>query len=289
MGRLSISPLAKALGAAALGGLRCVAAALLAPECPCCRVEMGWGIHGVCRFCWEDLSLPPGPTCRDCGRVLPEETRALRCGRCTLVRSSGREPEWHAAVALGDYDGRLRELIHAFKFDDRPALARPLGSRLAERLVLEGLGPWGAGALLVPVPLGRERRAARGYDQSLLLARHLGRGLRRLGFGPAPVIRALRRVREGPPQAGLGRTGRALNLEGAFGPGAGVREIAGRRVVLVDDVLTTGATASACIRAMRKAGAGPFMVAVAGRTPQRMARMDRSAAARRSAGTRTGD
>lgn len=262
-------------GALLSGALGSLGAAILAPECPCCRVEMGWGRYGVCESCWGEVLPADGPACLLCGGSPSPVAGAdggLICGPCRVLRSRGKGPGWHAAVSFGHYHGRLKDLIHAFKYGDRPRLHRPLGALIAGALIRRGLGGEAAACAVVPVPLGLSRLAGRGYDQALLLARGIDRSLRRAGAGGAGVIRALRRVREGPPQAGLGRSERLKSPRGAFSPTAASGSIAGRRVLLVDDVLTTGATAEACIRALRAAGAGPVMVAVAARTPALKAR-----------------
>lgn len=257
--------------------LRCLGAALLAPTCPCCLVEMGWGLYGVCESCWGEVLPAEGAACLLCG-VSPApgpeggtKTDPL-CRRCRMLRLRGGGPGWCAAISFGHYHGRLRDLIHAFKYGDRPRLHRPLGRMIAGALVRRGLGEDAAASAIVPVPLSPARLAGRGYDQALLLARALARSLPASGSGRAGVIRALRRVREGPPQAGLGRMERLKSPRGAFGPGPAAEKVRGRRVLLVDDVLTTGATVEACIGALRRAGAGPVTVAVAARTPVRRAR-----------------
>jgi ComF family protein len=143
--------------------------------------------------------------------------------------------------AGGLFGGPLADAIHALKYQDRPALARPLGAWLAARVALP------PGAVVISVPLGRARRIARGYDQAALLADALARsaGARRLRG-------ALVRVRETPPQVGRARAERSANVAGAF-RATGV--VAGRAVVLLDDVVTTGATAAAAAAALRGGGA----------------------------------
>jgi ComF family protein len=148
------------------------------------------------------------------------------------------------AYSYGAYEGVLRDLIHLFKYDRIRTLARPLGELLAaayprhERL-----------DAIIPMPLHWRRFWRRGFNQSALLAGELSR---RCGL---PVIRAVRRVRPTAPQAGLTNARRRANVAGAFAPSRRAR-ISGLRVLLVDDVMTTGATASACSRALKRAGAG---------------------------------
>ncbi len=142
------------------------------------------------------------------------------------------------------FTGVTRRAIHALKYGGEQRLATPLGEAIAARWRRAGAG----GEVLVAVPASPDRVRERGYDQAGLLAAVAGR---RLGL---PVVPALERVRATTAQAALGRTGRSANLQSAFGarPGPG---ITGRWVVLVDDVVTTGATLAACALALLDAGA----------------------------------
>jgi ComF family protein len=149
----------------------------------------------------------------------------------------------------------LAVAIHALKYRGRRVVANALGHLLAERY------PFAPTALLVPVPLHRVRLRDRGYNQALLLARVLGRA-RRLQV----AARVLRRRRPTRAQPGLTAAERARNLAGAFEvrlPAA----VAGRQVVLVDDVMTTGTTAEACARVLRRAGARRIDIYTVGRAP----------------------
>ena len=158
-----------------------------------------------------------------------------------------------AARAVGPYEGRLRDIIHAFKYDRRRTLARPLAALMSEagRDVLEGADA------AVPVPLHWLRRRRRGFNQAARLASGLG----------LPVCQALRRSRRTRAQAGLHADDRRANVAGAFGlawryrwpflpPRAGPapRHLDGLVVLLVDDVCTTGATGDACARVLLDAG-----------------------------------
>ena len=217
-------------------GLSGIATALLdlvyPPACAACgeglpsSAEEPW-----CRVCGGAVD-PPEPGCARCGLPGPDPV----CGACLAD-----PPALDGLRAAGAFGGPLADAVHAYKYRDRPALARPLGRWLAARV------PPPPGALLVAVPLARGRRVARGYDQAALLAGWVGR------TAGVPLLRgALRRVRETPPQVGRTRAQRAANVAGAFAADGRVR---GREIALVDDVVTTGATAEACARALKAAGA----------------------------------
>ncbi|MGC4000042.1 MAG: phosphoribosyltransferase family protein [Anaeromyxobacter sp.] len=206
------------------------------PRCAACRAPVE--AEPFCAVCAEALEpVPPG--CARCGQPGPD---AL-CGGCRAA-----PPAFDTVQAGGLLGGPLADAIHAFKYGARPALARPLGAWLAAQVSPP------PGAAIVSVPLARARRVARGYDQAALLAdalaRAAGRGRRRLRG-------VLRRVRETPPQVGRSRAERAHNVAGAF---RATRSLAGLDVVLVDDVVTTGATAGAAAEALRQAGARSVQV-----------------------------
>jgi ComF family protein len=212
--------------------LRPLAEALLEllypPRCAAC----GGAGEPFCAPC-ADAILPPGPGCPRCGRP----GRAATCGPCLL-----QPPAFESIRAGGLFGGPLADAVHALKYGDRPALSRPLGRWLAGRVA------WPPGARLVAVPLGRRRYLERGYDQAGRLAGELARA-----WGATRLTGALRRVRETPPQVGRNRAARAANVAGAFR--ADPRRVAGLELVLVDDVVTTGATAHAAAAALVAAGA----------------------------------
>ncbi len=149
----------------------------------------------------------------------------------------------------------LAVAVHGLKYRGRRVVAAALGTLLAERY------PFALDALLVPVPLHPTRLRSRGYNQALLLARALGH---RRGLTVAP--RALQRTRATRAQPGLPAAERHRNLAGAFTV-RGRALVAGRRIVLIDDVLTTGATAAACARTLLAAGAERVDVYTVGRAP----------------------
>jgi ComF family protein len=157
------------------------------------------------------------------------------CPRCRR-----REPLVSLARAVGPYEGALRAIVHALKYDGRPTIARHLAARMREA----GAEVLAGADLVVAVPLHRSRERARGFNQARELARHLG----------LPVADALARTRRTPSQADLPAARRHANVRGAFEWRTRV-PVKGRTIVLVDDVSTTGATLNACARPLLDAGA----------------------------------
>ncbi len=216
------------------------------PLCPVTGEETG-GHGALAPAAWRELGRIAGPArCDTCGRELPGAPPglsgpALLCDWCV---ASPRP--WDRGAAALRYEGSGRALVLALKRGDRldlvPLLARWMREARPE-LVAEA-------DLVIPVPLHRWRLLARRFNQSAELARAL---CRQAGKPGAHAPRLLRRVRPTPTQSG-GRAEREANLAGAFalGPGAAER-IAGRRVLLLDDVMTTGATLAACARAVAPA------------------------------------
>ena len=226
------------------------------------------------------LALLYPPACAVCDKPLAGRggLRAGFCCRCLAAMPLVRETDPPgAAVALaeagfpvaaaGEYGGPLRDAVHLLKYSRRDDLARPLAALMGDlviRLERERGGAWTRSRLLVPVPLHPARERQRGYNQARLLAVRLSR---RFGIPLAPG-RALRRRWRTVPQTGRGADRRRENMRGAFR--AGWRKgLAGKRVLLVDDVITTGATLEACAAALRAAGAGPVTGLVLARTPKK--------------------
>jgi ComF family protein len=200
-----------------------------------------------------DLAFPaicPGcrregdPICHSCLASLePHLTRpaGVPIGAPAAIPAPLLQLEW-----VAPYGTLLRRAIHILKYGGEQRLARPLGRALADRWQRAGRG----GQLVVPVPIHQGRRRERGYDQAELLARAMG------ADGNLPVVQALERRRSTARQFALDRSERRANVEGAFAVApAAVGQVADRWVVLVDDVVTTGATLGACATALRAAGA----------------------------------
>jgi ComF family protein len=165
-------------------------------------------------------------------------------------------PHFDHAVAAGWYEGVLAEAIHLFKYRGKTLLARPLGAFLVD--AMKRLPKVDC---LVPVPLHPSRLREREFNQSLLLCDSLK------AESGLPVIHdGLERVRETPPQIGLAHAARRGNVRRAF-VSKGPERIEGRRIVLIDDVFTTGATVNDCARALKRAGAETVCVLTVARTP----------------------
>jgi ComF family protein len=237
-----------AIGGTAPGAWLTAALDLVFPaRCPVCSQPLGDGRRDpLCGGCWNAIERIAAPWCTTCGLPFgtlepPAGPEALvaRCGPCAR-----QAPPFAWARAAGRYAGPLRDAIHALKFHGRRALARPLAD-----LVLDQAGDaWSAGvAALVPVPLQAARERERGFNQANLIAE-------RIGAATGVRVRGgwLSRTRATRPQADLTASERAVNVRRAFAASPAVN---GLDVVVVDDVLTTGATVRDCARALAAAGA----------------------------------
>ena len=208
--------------------------------CHCERLVASPLAGPLCERCAGTLRRPLGPTCA-CGFPLVTAGQTT-CGRCRR----GLNP-LPFGTALGSYDGTLRSAILALKYRGRRRAASQLGRLLAARKETRALVT--EGCVVVPVPLHPQRERQRGFNQSALVAATLGRLC-----GARSLPRALTRRRDTPSQTGLTAAARRANVAGAF-VSRQRAAIHGRVVVLVDDVVTTGATARACAGALLDAGA----------------------------------
>jgi len=214
----------------------------IAPRCAACARVLDAPTNGpVCDVCWSAIGPIAPPLCLTCGDPLPS-WRVLTvaeglCARCRRVR-----PAFDCARAAGDYDGSLRAIVHAFKYDGRRSLAKPLAAMMRA----QGTALLDDADFVVPVPLHPWRRLRRGFNQAHELARCL----------EIPVLAALWRVKATQPQTGLRPAQRRRNVRAAFriSPLVDGARLNGTRVVLVDDVRTTGATLDACARVLKEAG-----------------------------------
>ncbi len=205
---------------------------LFPPRCIGCRQMGTW----LCPSCLAQVGRVEGPSCERCGRPLPAP------GLCRSCRAG----DWPLAGLQAPFffEGVIQEAVHELKYRGRRVLAEPLGELLAAHLMALS---WPT-SVVAPIPLHRERERARGYNQAALLARALSA---RCGW---PLLDGgLVRCRNTRPQVGLDGAARLENVRGAFRWEGS--EPPPHRILLLDDVCTTGATMGACAEALREAGA----------------------------------
>jgi len=231
----------------------------------------------TCRVCdlplQEVSRIPVCPACLAQPELLQTEFFCVTCrtpfvnrapldeaGQCGLCRLGLNG--FDQVYSFGSYEGTLRQLIHLFKFGRIEPLARPLG-----RFLTQVLPENSAFDIVVPMPLHWRRRWQRGFNQSELLAGEIGKHLCK------PVRSVARRTRNTAPQAGLTSAKRRRNVQGAFAVKKKVR-LDGLHILLIDDVMTTGATASACARALKRAGAARVSLLALARRDRRLGLQD---------------
>ena len=217
------------------------------PRCPVCGEGLA-AQTGLCTPCWSELVIPGEPACTACQRPFGDgdADAGMTCAVCL------QDPPRHDGIAAGTlYNDTARKLVLQFKHGRKIALAPMLARLIAARLPdLEG--EW----LAVPVPLHRFRLWKRGFNQSALIAHELAK---RDGIGLC--VDGLVRTKPTPSLGGLGRTQRRKALSGAIAINPRRREsLKGAQVLLVDDVMTSGATTSACVSALKRGGAAKVMI-----------------------------
>jgi len=229
---------------------------LLPPQCPVCGALVD-AAGRLCPPCFGRMSFITTPLCLGCGVPFATMGEAGPTGRCLACLL--RPPSFARARAALRYDEQARRLILPLKHGDRTELARMLAGLMARA------GPvlLAEADVLVPVPLHRKRLAARRYNQAALLA-----GLLARAAGRPWLPQTLMRHRATVPLGDLGAAARLRTVTGAFGVTARESEaLRGKRVLLIDDVMTSGATASACATVLLGAGARAVDVLVAARVP----------------------
>jgi ComF family protein len=227
---------------------------LFPPRCHACKAFIpDAGATHLCTTCLEACTLIRSPLCKTCG--VPFLTAAgddHLCGVCIT-----EPPRFTAARAAALFDGPLRELIHRLKYNSRVQLCRPLALLTAQQL-----GPFAEAAsadLVIPVPLHVKRLRQRGFNQAVLLGEILARRWR------LPLSRTnLQRIRWTEPQINLSAAERVANVRGAFAV-SNPAFLKGKRIILVDDVYTTGSTVAECARVLFKAEAAEVCVVTVAR------------------------
>lgn len=227
------------------------------------RLLLHWIVPSTCAGCGAERTEVGGSgACRCCWDSIPELDPASSCPGCALpaaggpCRDCGASPSpISRAAAFGEYGGTLRSLIRAYKFHGFDLLSAPFSQRLARLARSSGLAEGSPD--VVGIPSTGRRNRQRGFDPGVLLARETAR---HLGLRSVP---ALRRVRPSPPQSRLSRPERAANVAEAF---EATPSASGRPILLVDDIVTTGATAFAAARALHRAGASRVHLLVLART-----------------------
>lgn len=203
--------------------------------CPSCSKPTDSLAHApFCRQCWQSIGHCAGPSCRTCGVHLVS-VHADRCQHCLED-----PPAFTRALSFTHYEGLIASAIHHFKFLGIRRLSRPLSEFLLFHDT-EGIDA------LIPVPLSPKGLKSRGFNQALLLSRHLSRE-RKIPL----LMDVLRKVAETPPQVGLSAKERTANVKRAF---ACTGRVTGMNLLLIDDVMTTGATVNACSKQLLRAGA----------------------------------
>jgi ComF family protein len=253
-GMLHIAPALLRGYAAGLG--RAALDFLLPPHCPGCDMQVP--IQGTfCPACFKALNFITAPLCKSCG--LPFSS-AAHCGSAAICFTcTAQPPAWREARAALVYDDAARRLILPFKHAERPDVAQVL----ARHMTRAGRQLLARADVLVPVPLHRWRLFARGFNQ----AAHLAQAVSQQSGVPA-VVDGLRRVRRTPALGPLSATERAQVLQGAFMSNRRRADLlAGKRVLLIDDVMTSGATANTCAIVLAQAGCCAVDVLVAARVP----------------------
>ena len=226
----------------------------LPPLCPACREPVEG--RGLCPVCWSKLSFITRPYCERLGIPFVYDP-----GPGILsMEAIADPPAYHRARAAVRFDDVARALVHGLKYSDRLDLAPMMGHWIGQagrELLAEADG-------LVPVPLHWRRLWARRFNQSAMLAAAISKE-----SGVPIAAGALKRVKPTVQQVGLSRTERAQNVQGAFRvPPEGKAAVTGRRLVIVDDVLTSGATVDGCARALLRAGAANVDVLVFARVAE---------------------
>jgi len=228
----------------------------LPPICHICHsfIPNAGTLH-ICKTCRDSLPLVSSPLCPVCGIPFIGTGSDHRCSACL-----SNPPHFDTARAHFLYEGPIRDLIHSFKYNRKTHLRNPLAL-----MTLEGMSVFLVNQnphLIIPVPLHRSRLRQRGFNQAVLLGRAISHQLS-LPMSP----NTLARTRPTEPQIDLSAAQRQVNVKGAFTVSK-PDQVAGKRILLLDDVMTTGSTMNECAKELKKAGADVVIAATIARTDQ---------------------
>jgi competence protein ComFC len=243
---------------------------IIFPPLPCCQicgsVYNPIGPVPLCNTCLSSMNLVRSPYCSVCGMPLLKSeapkplkfwhTDEAKCQGCLIMKRSTNSFSVHRSVGI--YEGFLRDLLLSYKFNNRAALALPLG-RLMSQLIIE-LRPFPRFDIIVPVPINSQRLYERGYNQSKLLADEISNSLK------LDLVEALYKTSNAIPQSRLNSADREENIKGRFKcefPGA----VQKKKVLVVDDIYTTGATLRECSQILLEAGASDVFAITLAMTP----------------------
>lgn len=216
---------------------------ILFPEkCPVCLKQSNdHAIAPICTDCWQEIRPYQGPGCQKCGRPLVSG-QSLVCGDCIA-----EEPSFKPAVSYGLYDGTLRKAINLLKYYGLKRLSKPLSDFLLQREIPDA-------DLIIPVPLHEKSLRHREFNQSALLANYIAKNA-----GVPLILDCLIKAKDTAHQVGLHSRERRKNIKNAFAV-KNRAVIKGKSILIIDDVITTGATIRECSRVLAKAGAGDIHV-----------------------------
>lgn len=225
---------------------------LFPPQCGLCR-EIIADNGEICGDCWQKLNFISAPLCEVCG--YPHEFDMGEGAQCAACMAN--PPQFHGHRSALYYDEHSKRLVHDLKYYDKPIMVRRLGQWMAQ-----AAAPWLEleNAILVPIPIHRYRLWKRKYNQAALLAKTIAKH-----HAVEVELEGLLRVKNRPPQASLPRAKRLKNLGNAFAVNPKMN-IKNRPVILVDDVMTTGATVNACAKLLKKSGSGRIFCITLART-----------------------